>query len=153
MTKIANPAKNFNYSIVFGGVEVATAQSVDVGTIELAIDKHGDGADTVKTAGRNEGPDITIENLISVDTQEGRDFIKWMKKVYDFEKSEHGLPSDYKKDGFILELAPDKKTALRTIQVEEAFTYSITPSKKGDLEEGNSMDTVILATKKAYYLT
>lgn len=144
MTKIANPAKGYRYSIELNGFNQALCQSVEIGEIELAKDLHGDGNKDIKTPGRVTVPDIVIEKLVAA-SQSDPFFWNWLRTAQNTTTGDAELPDVVKKSFFVHLLNPRDGSIRQTWMAVGAWPHKVKPGKLGDREEGNYMETVTLS--------
>jgi hypothetical protein len=141
-TKINNPLKPFCYAISINGFDQVLMQSIDLGEFERKIDIHGDGDKDIKTPGRLVIPNIVLEKLVPTDIA---DPFFWLW----FAQANTSVTSALTKDFTITQLSKPFGTPgampVRIWLVEDAWVHKFKPSKIGDMEEGNSLDTVTLA--------
>lgn len=138
MTKIANPLKNFFYRIIMNGFDQALVQSIEIGEFELSENLHGDGLRDIKTPGRLKIPDITMEKLVPIGAP---DPVIWQW----FITATLGLAAATKRDFQIVQLSGENGIPVRIWAVQGAWIKKYKPSKMGDMEDSNSIDTVTLA--------
>ncbi len=145
--KIAKPAKNFNYLITLNGFDQILMQSVDLGEWERTKNIHGDGDRDKKTPGRLVQPDIILEKLVPSDVADPF-FWAWFFTPYTT------VLSALTKDFTIAQLSKPFGTLgsipIRIWQVENAWVHKYKPSKMGDLEDSNSIDTVTLSVDNCF---
>lgn len=128
MANIANPRKQFNFSIFAAGLNPFLAQKVTLPELSIDVVEHGDTNFDVKTGGRKKIGAIMIEK-ISTATGADNWVELWMSQVQDEFLGGGFLPIVYK----------------RTLQVDEFSTDGVTiinqhrcfgcwPSKRNGIE-------------------
>jgi phage tail-like protein len=140
--KIASPLKPFCYVISLNGFDQVLCQSIEIGEFERTKNIHGDGDTDRKTPGRKVVPDIVIEKLVPTDYGDPF-FWTWFFSAYT------SVADALQKDFIITQLdkpfgTPGAKP-VRIWAVENAWVHKFKPGKIGDLEDGNSIDTITLA--------
>ena len=140
--KIANPAKKFDYIIEMNGFPFATCQSFDPGELEIAADEHGDGNKDIYTPGRVKVPVIIIEKLTPIDVPENY-FWDWMEDASS-QLTGGRLPASVIKQDFVCFMHDGEGIPIKQWVVSGAWPMKCKPSKLGDKEEGNYMETVTL---------
>ncbi len=138
MTKIANPLKNFHYILALNGFDQALVQSIEIGELELSENLHGDGMRDIKTPGRLKIPDIVMEKLVPIGITDP-EIWTW------FIEATLNLASATKRDFIITQLSGETGFPVRVWAVEGAWVKKYKPSKIGDMEDSNSIDTVTFA--------
>jgi hypothetical protein len=145
--KISNPLKNFSYVISINGFDQVLCQSIDMGEWERKKNIHGDGDNDIKTPGRLAQPDIIIEKLVPADI--GDPFF-WLW----FFAANTSVAGALTKDFIVTQLSKPFGTAgaipIRIWVVEGAWVHKFKPSKIGDMEDSNAMDTVTLSVNKVH---
>ncbi len=143
MTKIANPLKNYLYRIAMNGFDQALVQSIEIGEFEFSENLHGDGISDIKTPGRLKYGDIIMEKLVPIGLP---DPTMWTWFITAFA----GLATAVKRDFQIIQLSAENGAPVRIWQVEGAWIKKYKPSKIGDQEDSNAIDTVTIACDKVY---
>jgi len=149
MAQITNPRKKFNFSIqiVPAPLNPFLAQKVEVPEITLQAVKHGDTNHDIKTAGRVEYGDVTIEKI---STTSGADnyFFDWQASCQDAIIGGGLLPEQYKRVVTITELAEDGTSILNTWVLLGAWPTKIGAMELNRLDSDNTMESVTLSVDK-----
>lgn len=140
-TKTASPAKNFCYVVSINGFDQALMQSFDIGEFERTKNIHGDGDRERKTPGKLIVPDIVIEKLVPTNMADPF-FWTWFFSAYT------NVADALQKDFVVTQLdkpfgTPGAKP-VRIWAVSGAWVHKYKPSKLGDMEDSNSIDTITL---------
>lgn len=126
--KIANPAKQFQFRILIPGLNPFLVQKVKSPDLEFEIAEHGDSNFKVKTAGIQNVGQVTIENIFDA-TSVSPAITTWMKSIGDTKTGGGAIPSIYKKNIVIEQLAPNGQTAVQRWVCEGAW-----PQKRNGVE-------------------
>ena len=143
MAQIANPRKQFNFSIFFAGMNPFLAQKVTIPEESVDVTEHGDTNFLVKTGGIKKIGKVIIEK-ISFATVGDNWVYNWMLEVQNTQLGGGLLPSLYYRNGTIEEYSTDGITVLNRWTIIEAW-----PSQRGAIdlsrtESGNTMERIEL---------
>lgn len=115
MAIIKNPRKQFNFDIQIAPLPINSflVQQVKIGEVEIEQVMHGDTNHDVKTGGRINHPNITMEKIM---TTSGADNFMWdwLKSVQDDVIGGGSVPTIYKRVMTVRELAEDGQSTLNT---------------------------------------
>lgn len=149
MAKISSPRKKFNWSIqiVPAPINPFLAQKVTLPEIGLGVAKHGDTNHDIKTAGRVEIGDMTIEKI---STTEGADnyFFDWLKSAGDEIIGGGLIPDQYKRQILVTELAEDGTSILNTWICIGCFPNKINGLELDRMDTENSIESITLSVDK-----
>lgn len=141
----ANTRKKFPWTLEFEGLEAALAQKVKLPTLTVDAAEHGSGNVLIKTGGMIKIGDIEISKLMFSNKNESWAY-NWMRQVSDPELGVIGVPSEYKKNGYIIFYGPDMQTVLEKWQVFGCWPKEI---EKDELDKtavaDNLMEKVVLS--------
>ncbi len=128
MANIANPRKQFNFSLSTPGLNPFLAQKVTIPEISIDVEEHGDTNFDVKTGGRKKLGKIMIEKIM---TAIGSDnwIDDWMNEVQNEMLGGGFLPSLYKRTVTIDEYSSDGVTIINT-----HVCFGCWPSKRNGIE-------------------
>lgn len=115
-----NPRKKFLWTLEFEGLEPLLAQKVSLPKISIETAEHGSGNLLVKTGGMVKLTELEVSKLMFANKNEGWAY-EWLKKVANPETGSNGVPTDYKKNGYLVYLQPDQETILQKWQLIGCF--------------------------------
>lgn len=143
-----NPRKKFPWGLEFDGLETALAQKVKMPTIEIDAAEHGASNILIKTGGMVKIGDIEITKLMFQNKNENW-LYDWLKLVSNPENGQMGVPSDYKRNGYIIHYGPDMETVL-----EKWECFGCWPKKKDmdELDKTSSDNLMEIATLSCDYV-
>lgn len=128
MANIANPRKQFNFSIFAAGLNPFLAQKVTIPEISIDVVEHGDTNYDVKTGGRKKLGPIVIEQIM---TAIGPDnwVESWINQVQNEFLGGGFLPIIYKRNLTIDEFSNDGVTL-----INQHLCFGCWPSKRNGIE-------------------
>lgn len=134
-----NPRKKFLWGLEFDGLEPALAQKVKMPTIEIDVAEHGASNIMIKTGGKVKIGDIEVTKLMHQNKNENWAY-DWMKLVSNPENGQMGIPSVYKRNGYIIHYAADGETVLEKWECIGCF-----PKKKehDELDKTSTADNLM----------
>ena len=149
MANIKSPRKKFNFSIqiVPAPINPFLAQKVTAPEIGLGVAKHGDTNHDIKTAGRVEIGDITIEKIISTGGADNY-FFDWLKSCNDELIGGGLVPDEYKRQLLITELAEDGTSILNTHIAIGCWPNKINGMDFDRMSTENSVESITLSVDK-----
>ncbi len=147
MTKIGSPLKNFNYLITLNGFDQVLVQSIDFGEFERTKNIHGDGDRDKKTPGRVVQPDIVLEKLVPTDVS---DPFFWLWFFSPYANAVGAVMKDFTIAQLSKPFGQVGSVPVRLWQVENSWVHKYKPSKIGDLEDSNAIDTVTLSVDNCF---
>ncbi len=143
MANIANPRKQFQFSIFAPGLNPFLAQKVTIPEVSIDVVEHGDTNFDVKTGGRKKFGKITIEKI---STALGPDnwLESWMNEVQNVFLGGGLLPVVYKRTLTIDQYSNDGITIINSW-----ICYGAWPSKRNGIEldrkgSDNTMESIEL---------
>lgn len=149
MAKIANPRKQFNFSIQIAPAPINPflAQKIEIPEISLETAEHGDVNYDVKTAGRIKYGNVSIEKIM---TTSGADnyFFDWLQSCNDPLIGGGLVPSEYKRIITITELAEDGTSALNTWVLTGAWPQKINGMTLDRTSSENTVESIELCVDK-----
>ena len=128
MANIANPRKQFNFSIYAPGLNPFLAQKVTIPEVSIDVVEHGDTNYDVKTGGRKKIGTILIDQ-ISPATGPDNWVETWMNQVQNEILGGGFLPSIYKRNLTIDEYSTDGVTI-----INQHECFGCWPSKRNGIE-------------------
>jgi hypothetical protein len=128
MANIANPRKQFNFSIFALGLEPFLAQKVTIPEESIDVVEHGDTNYDVKTGGRKKIGALTIEKIMA-GTGADNWVETWMSTIQNEFLGGGFLPSVYKQTLVIYEFATDG-----VVVINKTTCYGCWPSKRNGIE-------------------
>jgi hypothetical protein len=149
MAQIANPRKQFNFSVFFAGMNPFLAQKVTIPEESVDVTEHGDTNFLVKTGGMKKVGKLVIEKIMFATAPENW-VHNWMLEVQNTAWGGGLLPSLYYRNGIIEEYSTDGITVLNRWICKEAW-----PSQRGNIElsrtdSGNTMERLELEVNELY---
>ena len=149
MANIKNPRKQFNFSIqiIPAPINPFLCQKVTAPDISLGIAKHGDTNHDIKTAGRVELGEITIEKIM---TTSGADnyFFDWLKSCNDELIGGGLVPDQYKRNVLFTELAEDGTSILNTHLAIGCWPQKINGLSWDRVNTENTIENITLCVDK-----
>lgn len=139
-----NPRKKFPWALEFAGLEPALVQKVKLPELEVDVAEHGAGNINIKTGGKVKVGDIELSKLMFQNKNE-RWAYDWMKLVSNVEVGTMGVPSEYKRNGYIIQYAPDLESVLEKWQVFGAFPRKVSQEEWDKSSSENLIEVVTLA--------
>lgn len=140
-----NPRKKFPWSVEFEGLEPALVQRVKIPTLTVDTAEHGAGNILIKTGGMVKVGDIELNKLMFLNKNENWAY-DWLRQVSDPENGTIGLPSEYKRNGYIIAYDTDLVSVLEKWQVVGCFVKEI---EKEEIDksagDANMLERVVLS--------
>lgn len=133
-----NPRKKFPWSVEFEGLEPALVQRIKIPVLSVDSVEHGSSNILVKTGSMVKIADIELNKLMFMDKNENWAY-DWLKQVSNPETGTMGIPSEYKRNGYIILQNPDLETILEKWQVVGCWPKEI---EKDELDKTSSEDLV-----------
>lgn len=133
-----NPRKKYPWIVEFEGLEPALVQRVKLPVISVDSVEHGSSNILVKTGSMVKFADIELNKLMFMDKNENWAY-DWLRQVSDPETGTMGVPSDYKRNGYIIFQNPDLDTILEKWQVVGCWPKEI---EKDELDKTSSEDMI-----------
>lgn len=133
-----NPRKKFPWTVEFEGLEPALVQRVKIPVVSVDVTEHGSSNILIKTGSMVKVADIELNKLMFMDKNENWAY-DWLRKVSDPETGIMGIPSEYKRNGYIILQAPDLETILEKWQVVGCWPKEI---EKDELDKVSSDDLI-----------
>lgn len=104
IANLVNPRKKFPWSIEFEGFEPAMAQRVTMPQLTVETAEHGASNIRIKAGGMVTVGDLTVNKLMFSNKNENWAY-DWLKKVSNPETGAMGVPSEYKRNGYVISYA------------------------------------------------
>lgn len=133
-----NPRKKFPWTVEFEGLEPALVQRVKIPVVSVDTVEHGSSNILIKTGSMVKVADIELGKLMFMDKNENWAY-DWLRQVSDPETGTMGIPSEYKRSGYIILHAPDLETILEKWQVVGCWPKEI---EKDELDKVSSDDLI-----------
>jgi len=128
MAQIQDPRKQFNFRVTVNGLNQFLVQDIQVPEESFDVAEHGDWNFLVKTGGLKKIGKVTMEK-ISIAYGPDNWLAGWMVQVQDTQVGGGLLPSVYKKNLQIDQLAPDNVSVINTYMLIGAW-----PSKRNTID-------------------
>lgn len=145
-THVSNPRKGFNFSIEiinqFGTLNWL-AQKVTLPDRDIDVVEHGDSNHSIKTGGRVNYNALTIEKLMTT-SGPATFFHDWSKLIADCVIGGGIIPSAYKSQIIVIELAEDHATPLNKWTYFGAWPSKINGLPLDRLSSENSLEVIEL---------
>lgn len=149
MAQVSNPRKKFNFSIQIAPMPINPflAQKVTIGGITIEQVSHGDTNHDIKTAGRVQQENITIDKIM---TTSGADnfFWDWAYSAQDPIIGGGLNPSGYKRVVTITELAEDGTSVLNTFVCMGCWPTKINGMDLDRQSSDNTVESIELSVDK-----
>lgn len=139
-----NPRKKFPWTVEFEGLEPALVQKVTLPQVSVDIAEHGVSNIKIKTAGMVQIGDIELVKLMFMNKNENWAY-NWLKQASNPENGRVGIPTQYKKNGFIIWYGPDLETVLEKWQVVGCFPKSVSKDELDHMSSENVTEKVTLS--------
>lgn len=141
MAIIANPKKHFNFSVFTPGLQPMLVQKLSLPDMGFDTDEHGDLNFKVKTAGLINVGVLKIEKISPIIV--GDNWIwDWLRLIQDPILGGGALPSLYKRQLIIQQLAPGGVAVLDSWTALEAYPSKINGVDFSRVDSGNTMHSV-----------
>lgn len=149
MAKIANPRKEFNFSIQVVGAPINPflVQDVTLSDVSITQAKHADTNHDIKTAGRVEVGETELEKIM---TTAGADnyFMSWLFSCQDVILGGGNVPASYKRSVLVQELAEDGTSVINTWVLMGCWPTKINGQKLTRKGSDNSVEKVSLSVDR-----
>lgn len=140
-----NPRKKFMWTVEFDNLLPQLVQKVKIPKLTIEEAKHGIANIDIKTGGKVTVGDIEITKMMHQNKNENWAY-SWLKKCSNVENGQMGVPSEYKRNGYIIWLAPDGTSTLQKWQAVGCWVKDIEPDELDKMAGAdNMMEKVILA--------
>lgn len=139
-----NPRKKYLFTLEFDGLEPFLVQKVTLPKISVETAEHGSGNILVKTGGMVKYTELELSKLMFSNKNEAWAY-NWLKLVANPETGGNGVPSQYKKNGYLVYLQPDNETILQKWQLFGCFPKEIEPEELDKTSSDNLMEKVIIS--------
>lgn len=141
MANIANPRKQFNFSISTPGLNPFLAQKVTLPDFEIDVVEHGDTNYDVKTGGRAKFGQLMIEKIA---TATGPDnwVWEWMQEIQDVFVGGGFLPSIYKRTIEIFQYSTDGVAVINRWRLLGCWPNKINGVELDRLGSDNTMESL-----------
>lgn len=139
-----NPRKKFPWSVEFEGLEPALVQKVQLPELSVDVQEHGVSNIVVKTGGMVKVGDCVLSKLMFMNKNENWAY-NWLREVSDPETGVVGLPSQYKKNGYIIFYGPDMESVLEKWQIIGAFPKTLSKEELDRAATENLIEVVTLS--------
>lgn len=138
-----NPRKKYLWSIEFDGLEPFLAQKVTLPKISIEVAEHGSGNTLIKTGGMVKLSELEISKMMFSNKNENWAY-DWLKGVANIETGSNGVPEQYKRNGYVVFLAPDGETILEKWQLIGCFPKEIEKDELDKTSSDNIMEKVTI---------
>jgi phage tail-like protein len=139
-----NPRKKFSWSVEFDGLDAVLVQKLKIPTVSVDAVEHGVANILNKTAGMVKVGDLELTKLKFQNKNESWAW-KWLMLSSNQETGQVGLPTDYKKNGYIIHYGPDGETVLEKWQVIGCWPKNIEIDELDKVSSDNMMEKVTLS--------
>lgn len=139
-----NPRKKFTWTLEFDGLTPALAQRVIFPKLTVEKAEHGAANVIIKTGGMLTIDDIEVNKLMFSNKNENWAY-NWMREVSDPETGQMGIPSEYKRNGYIMQFAPDNVTVLEKWQLFGCWPTEIEKEELDRTSSENMIEKVMLS--------
>lgn len=141
MAKVANPRKQFQFSIQIPGLYPFLAQKVTTPETDLDVVEHGDTNYIVKTAGIVKYGTLHVEKISSANGPDN--FIwAWIKSIQDEYAGGGDIPDNYKKVAEIYQYATNGITIINTWQWEGVWPHKINGIELSRVQSDNTIENI-----------
>ena len=147
MPKIANPHKQFQFSIELPGLDPFLAQEVILPDDGVAVVEHGDVNFKVKTAGLREIGVLKVKKLQPGDTVSKQSaftlyFRDWIRSIQDTGIGGGAIPDAYKVSARVVEYATDGVTPIAYHKYKGVFPSKINGKTLSRTSSDNTIDDI-----------
>lgn len=143
-----NPRKKFNFGVEFEGLEKALVQRITIPSLEIDVAEHGAGNILIKTGGMVKVGDLELNKLMFLNKNENW-AVDWFNSVSNMQQGSVGVPSEYKRNGYIIFYDTDQESVLEKWQVIGAFPKMI---EHDELDKSSSEDIIQKVTLSVDYV-
>lgn len=151
MANIANPRKQFNFSISTPGLNPFLAQKVTIPGFEIDVVEHGDTNYLVKTGGIHKFENILIEKISSATAPDNWVW-NWIQEVQDVFVGGGLLPSIYKRTIEIIQFSNDGITILNRWKCYGCWPPKIAGVELDRMASDNTKESIELCTDRVKHL-
>lgn len=148
---VNNPRKEFQFRIEFPQLPLNQwlVQEVTLPSTDIDVVAHGDANFDVKTGGRVKFGDVSLKKIM---TTSGPDnyFYNWITSVQDAFTGGGMIPTDYKKDIIITELAEDGQSPLNKWFLQNAWPSSVGEMNLTRTGSENTVEDLTLSIDRMY---
>lgn len=145
--KLLDTYKNFNYKLEFADLDPVLIQEVTPPDIEVTTATHFIGTGEFKTASRVTTGDMTLKKLVAANNADNF-FFDWVNDVIDMLNLQAGVPSEYKRNGYMIQLQPNGESILRRWQVMGAFPKTIPGITQTAGSDDDFMEELVLSVDR-----
>ena len=151
MAQVANPRKQFQFSIFCEGMNPFLAQKVTTPDIEVDVTEHGDANYLVKTGGIAKVGTLNIEKISSANQPDNL-FWNWIMDVQNVFFGGGNLPQFYKRDIEVVEFATDGITIINSHYYEGCWPSKINGLELSRISSDNTMTSVELQVDRPAHI-
>jgi phage tail-like protein len=141
MAKVANPHKQFQFSIFLYGMNPFLAQKVTTPDRELDKIEHGEGNHVIKTAGMVRIGELTVEKISSASLADNLIW-GWIALIQNEYSGGGVIPDVYKKAIQVQRLATDGVTVLNTWSYTGAWPSKINGTELDRTSSDNTIQSI-----------
>ena len=139
-----NPRKKFSWSVEFDGLDAILVQKLKIPTVSVDSVEHGVANILNKTAGMVKIGDLELTKLKFQNKNESWAW-DWLMDSSNQETGQVGLPTDYKKNGYIIHYDSDGESVLEKWQVIGCWPKNIEIDELDKVSSDNMMEKVTLS--------
>lgn len=151
VTSPINPHKKFAYKVEIYGIDSFKVQKVKLPEFGTETAEHGVANIKIKTAGMHNAGDVELSNLWDFGKRNSFAY-NWLRLASNPENGRIGIPSEYKKDGYILQLDVDLNRVITKIGIFGCFPKSIDLDEFDSLSSENTMEKLVLSCDRIAYV-
>lgn len=142
-----NPRKKFAWTLEFEGFEPALAQRVQIPGLTIEVAEHGAANILIKTGGMVKVADMEVNKLMHANKND-RWAYDWMKQVSDHEQGSMGVPTQYKRNGYVIFWQPNLSSVLEKYQIIGAFPKELEPEELERTSSDNIMERIVFSVDR-----
>lgn len=143
MAKIANPHKQFQWSIQLSVLDPFLAQKVTIPSPEIDVAEHGDTNYIIKTGGIIKWDTLKIEKISKASIDPLNNWVwDWVQTIQDAYVGGGEIPEVYKVDGQIIKYATDGVTIIGTWECEGLWPQKINGVELSRVDSNNTIESI-----------
>ena len=143
MPNIANPHKQFQWSIQLSVLDPFLAQKCDLPSPEIDVAEHGDRNFIVKTGGIIKYDMLTIEKISRASIDSSNNWIwDWVQRIQDPFAFGGDIPEDYKVNAEVIKFATDGFTIIGRWEMEGLWPSKINNVELNRVESNNTIESI-----------
>lgn len=141
MAHVANPRKQFQFTILIAGMNPFLCQKLSLPDTEVDVVEHGDSNYKVKTGGMKTYGTLKMDKLSSANAPDNY-FWEWIMSVQNEFLGGGVLPQIYKREITVMQLGTDGQTIINEWTWEGAWPFKINGIELSRLSSENTIESI-----------